>query len=148
MIRARTGAHRIEFRLNAACTRPRAELVLDDALSVRLACLAAFSTARPTLSVRLRPTPYQSDRMALLLAILDVLAEHGAQRVETRQIAAEVVFPGAQIHDRAIEWKSSSLRRQTQRLIAAAKSMRDGGFRHLLHGQVATITAFGGSGSP
>jgi repressor of nif and glnA expression len=86
--------------------------------------------------------------MALLLAILDVLAEHGGQCVNTRHIAAELVFPGAQIPDRAIEWKSSSLRRQTQRLIAAAKSMRDGGYRHLLHGQVAAVTALGGSGPP
>lgn len=137
MTRGARGAHRIEFKISPASVGPKVEFLLDDALTVRLACLEAFSSGKPSPSGRLQPTPYQSGRLALLLAVLDRL-EHGDNTFAgTRIIASELIFPGAELPSRAIEWKSSSFRRQTQRVVAAAKSMREHGYRHLLHGQIS-----------
>jgi Uncharacterized conserved protein (DUF2285) len=130
------GAHRVELAIESAGTAPKVELPLDAALDVRLACLHSYVAGKYVMSVRLRPTAYQAGRLALMLAILDRLDSGDNPAVDARVIAAELVFPGAALPRRAIEWKSSSLRRQTLRLVAAAKSMRDQGFRRLLHGQV------------
>jgi Uncharacterized conserved protein (DUF2285) len=136
VMRNAVGAHRIELAIDATASGPTVELPLDAALCVRLACLQAYASGISALPVRLRPTAYQTGRLALMLAILERLDDCDNPAINTRDIAAELVFPGAELPHRAIEWKSSSLRRQTLRLVAAAKSMRDHGFRHLLHGQI------------
>lgn len=134
------GAHRIEFAINTTGIGPRVELPLDAALCVRIACLQAYASGKSALSTRLRPTAYQVGRLALMLAILDRLDMSDDRLIHARAIAAELVFPGAELPRRAIEWKSSGLRRQTHRIIAAAKSMRDHRFRRLLHGQISVAT--------
>ena len=108
----------------------------DRSMSVRLAALSAFhehqrsrqaSAARATLT----PSPYLRHRLVLLLAILDRLDPNSGESATVRQIARDLTFRGHD-HDRAIEWKSSSGRRQTQRLIAEAHRMVATGYRDLL----------------
>lgn len=136
VMRNAVGAHRIELAIDTNGRGPKVELPLDAALCVRLACLQAYASGTSVLPVRLRPTAYQTGRLALMLAILDRLDDDDNPTINARAIAGELVFPGAELPYRAIEWKSSSLRRQTQRLVAAAKSMRDHGYSGLLHGQI------------
>jgi hypothetical protein len=108
----------------------------DRSMSVRLAALSAFhehqrsrqaSAARATLT----PSPYLRHRLVLLLAILDRVDPHSGEPATVRQIARDLTFRGHD-YDRAIEWKSSSGRRQTQRLIAEARRMVATGYRDLL----------------
>lgn len=108
----------------------------DCSISVRLAALSAFhgpqrsrqaTAARATLT----PSPYLRHRLVLLLAILDRLDPNSGEPATVRQIARDLTFRGHD-YDRAIEWKSSSGRRQTQRLIAEAHRMVTTGYRDLL----------------
>lgn len=137
VLRNAVGAHRIELGNDPTAGEPKFELPLDAALRVRLACLQAYALGTATSAQGLRPTAYQAGRLALMLAILDKLDHADGPLADTRVIAAELVFPGAELPRRAIEWKSSGLRRQTQRIIAAAKWMRDCGFRQLLQGRIS-----------
>lgn len=134
--RCAVGAHRLELGIDTAENGPRVELPLDASLGVRLACLEAYASGTSSWSTRLRPTTYQVGRLALMLAILDRLDDCDNPLVQTRIIAAELVFPGAELPRRAIEWKSSGYRRQTQRILATAKSMCDRGYRSLLCGHM------------
>jgi hypothetical protein len=140
VVRRDVGAHRIELGTDLTVGAPRAQLPLDAFLGLRLACLQAYASGRSEWSARLRPTAYQSGRLALMLAILDWRDDAENASGATRAIAAELVFPGAKLPRRAIEWKSSSFRRQTQRIVAAAQSMCSHGFRRLLHGQTSIAT--------
>ena len=110
----------------------------DTLLAVRLAALAGFHLApqcRQAIAARkmLKPTAYQRQRLAKLLAILDKLQESELAPATVRDIARDVVFPGLRT-GRAIDWKSSSHRRQAQRLIAEARRMAITGYRTLLRG--------------
>lgn len=135
VIRGTHGAHRVALAVNDERERPSIALRLDASLLLRLACLEALASGKPALPPRLRPTPYQAGRLGLMLAILDRLEDEGNGPASLRAIAAELVFPGADLPTRAVEWKSSSLKRQTQRLVAIARSLRDGGYRNLLQGR-------------
>lgn len=134
--RGAMGVCRFEFSSKAGQEQPKVDLPLDDQVGLRLACLAAFSHRNVLVRVRLRPTSYQVARLAQMLAILDRFRDDHGQPVRVRTIAAEIVFPGSVMPSRAIEWKSSIYRRQTQRLIAAAQAMRADGYRHLLLGRM------------
>lgn len=134
VMRNEAAVFRFEFSNKAHWNHSKVDLPLDDQIGLRLACLAAFSGRKPSLRARLRPTSYQAVRLALMLAILDRLEDVDGHPVRIRAIASELVFPGSPLPSRAIEWKSSTYRRQTQRLIAAAKAMRAGGYRQLLLG--------------
>lgn len=136
VLRGTFGAHRIELAVNARSATPSVALRLDASLLPRLGCLEALVSGKPDVPLRLRPTPYQASRLGLMLAVLDRLGEKTKGTASLRAIATEFAFPGAALAGRAIEWKSSSIRRQTQRLIASAMWLRDGGYRHLLHGLV------------
>jgi hypothetical protein len=107
----------------------------DHSIPIRLAALGAFHDLRSRQTVgspaALKPTAYQRRRLALLLAILDRLE----QSATVRQIAHELVLPGLG-YERAIEWKTSSHRRQAQRLIAEARRMMAIGYRDLLRGSM------------
>ena len=112
----------------------------DRSMSVRLAALSAFHEhprSRQAIAARaaLTPSPYLRHRLVLLLAILDRLDPPSGEPATVRQIARDLTFPG-QDYDRAIEWKSSSDRRQTQRLVAEARRMTTTGYRDLLTGSM------------
>ena len=107
----------------------------DQSVPIRLAALDAFhccvaGSAVPTKRYPLRPTTYQSQRLRLLLTILDTLGR-AHEGVTLREIAETLVYRGLSAQ-RAIDWKSSSQRRQTQRLIAEARRMASHGYLGLL----------------
>jgi len=136
VLRGSCGAHRIELAVNACHRAPSTTLALDASLMIRLGCLEALASGKPDVPLRLRPTLGQAARLGLMLAVLDRLGNEANGTANLRAIAAELTFPGADLPARAIEWKSSSIRRQTQRLVAAAKGLRDGGYRQILRGRM------------
>ena len=136
LVLADSGArHRL---LVMASARPGGDNYLipqDQSVPIRLAALDAFhrcvaGSAVPTKRYPLRPTTYQSRRLHLLLAILDNLAR-APEGVTLREIAGTLVYRGLSAQ-RAIDWKSSSQRRQTQRLVAEARRMASHGYLDLL----------------
>ena len=105
-------------------------------LKTRLNALQAFrhsaslsTTASP---VKKRPKTYQRYRLQLLLEVLDHLIG-SAGRPATLRDLAEKIGNGADIKLRAIDWKTSSQRRQTQRLVSEARRMCSHGYRDLLY---------------
>lgn len=108
----------------------------DGLLSVRLAALTAFAAdprSPDTSAARavLTPSHYQRRRLALLLAILDRQQAGSGEPATIRHVAQDLIYPGL-VSGRAIDWKSSSHRRQAQRLLAAARRMMASGYRDLL----------------
>lgn len=129
--------HRILFL--HPCSAGRGYLVPQDRwVRSRLAAIDAFDRSyRQSNSARsndlLSPSPHQRRRLTLLLNILDVMHRSDSGIATTREITKRVVYPNADL-GRAIEWKSSSYRRQTQRLIKEARFLVEGGYRWLLKG--------------
>ena len=73
-----------------------------------------------------------------MLAALDALSSLRSETRTVREVAAH--FDRAAVEGmRAIEWKSSSLRRQTQRLLQESVAMMMGGYRNLLIGKGANV---------
>jgi hypothetical protein len=111
----------------------------DECLEVRISALRAL--CQPTAAVRkhsqsfkyIYPSPYQRQRLTLLLRVLDQMGADSGRRVTMREIAEKIVYPRS-ILPRAIEWKTCSERRQTQRLVAEARNMTASGYRNLLKG--------------
>lgn len=81
-----------------------------------------------------RPTLFQRRRLNLLLDILDRLQAAPVQAT-SHEIAQTLIYPGMTI-GRGMEWKSSTERRRTQRLIGEAVALMRGGYRALLRGAV------------
>lgn len=81
------------------------------------------------------PTAYQRHRLELMLKMLDHLAETHQTDRAARSIAQHVIYPRHKL-GRAIEWKSSSERRQTQRLLNTARFLAQEGYRELLKGRI------------
>lgn len=134
VLRGTFGAHRVELAVRPRSATASIALGLDASLLPRLGCLEALVSGKPDMPLQLRPTPYQASRLGLMLAVLDRLEEETNGPANIRAIATELAFPGVDLPARAIEWKSSSIRRQTQRLLVTARWLRDGGYRHLLQG--------------
>ena len=86
----------------------------------------------PALNTEALPTSYQAQRLALLLAILDLRS--GPLTVSSHEVARRLVYPRLAIA-RGATWKSSSERRRTQRLIREADALMAGGYRALLSGR-------------
>jgi hypothetical protein len=114
----------------------------DGSLPVRLAALGAFHDrgSRPAVGSRtaLRPTAYQRHRLSLLLAILDRMQQPSSEPPTVRHIVRDLMCSSLE-HERAIEWKTSSHRRQAQRLIAEARRMMTTGYRDLLRGSMRPV---------
>ena len=76
-----------------------------------------------------RPTAFQRSRLFLLINLLDAENE-GASR---REMASTLLYRNSVPMGRA-EWKGSSQRRRTHRMIGEAKQMMSRGYRDLLLG--------------
>lgn len=111
----------------------------DACVGLRLAAtarlLAHLGFGVPLNDDLLRPTRFQQRRLTLLLALLDRLGTDGAPSATVRTIASELVYRNLNDESAAV-WKGSSQRRQTQRLIAEAKALMNGGYRTLLLGKL------------
>ena len=110
-------------------------LPLDDDFDLRLgAAQRLFRRMRSEpagpLPARLRVTPFQRLRLALLLNVFDRLLS-GATK---REIARDVVYPALETST-AAAWKASAERRRTQRLCDEAKAMVAAGYCRLLRGR-------------
>ncbi|AXB76602.1 DUF2285 domain-containing protein [Novosphingobium sp. P6W] len=78
-----------------------------------------------------RATAFQQRRLNLLLDIVDALGPQSQPPPSTYEIAARFVYPRMTI-GRGAEWKSSSERRRTQRLIKEALELVEMGYLRLL----------------
>lgn len=112
----------------------------DRWVQIRLDAIEEFDAAcrqprHATSDFALRPSVYQQRRLMLLLNILDATHASDGTFATIRQIAEKVVYRNTDL-GRAIEWKTSSHRRQTQRLINEARFLVEGGYRLLLSGRV------------
>ena len=105
----------------------------DPWVEVRISAIRDFNKAlEGAESLRSkRPTNYQRRRLELLLAILDSQFLPDGRRRTLRQLAQKIIYPGSDL-GRAIEWKSSSQRRHTQRLVSEAHHLMREGYRALL----------------
>ena len=112
----------------------------DPWVRMRLDAIKAFDErTRPrrhaTPNDTLKPSYYLKCRLTVLLKILDAMQLPGGRIATTREIAKKTVYPNSTF-GRAAEWKTSSQRRQTQRLITEARALVDGGYRFLLKGKM------------
>lgn len=144
VIAAPSGRHRLLVRAQSAGARSGYFVAADAHLEMRLAAIARYHEPKGRSSCvvgrqPLRPTDYQQHRLVLFLRILDRLVDPEKPHPALRNIAMDVVYPKSQF-GRAIEWKSSSERRRTQRLVNEAKHLMRTGYRELLKGRA------GGSG--
>lgn len=80
-----------------------------------------------------RPSPFQRRRLSLLLDLLDGVLSRDGDHPSSHELARTIVYPGMTI-GRGAEWKSSTERRRTQRLIEEAVALMNGGYRALLRG--------------
>jgi hypothetical protein len=128
------GRHRIWLRAPASAGSLACMIPWDEAFSQRLGAVRRLERHLAGASATVpdggrRPTAFQQRRLGLLLDIVDAL---GSQpQPYTYDIAARFVYPRMTI-GRGAEWKSSSERRRTQRLISEALELVDTGYLRLL----------------
>lgn len=133
----RNGLHRVTVVSPDHANGHHVAIVPDDCLAIRLAALEQFvGNGSPAAIGCLQPTAAQRHRLTLMLQVLDRLNATELPKPTLRDIAEAVLYPR---HDlgRAIEWKCSSERRQTQRLVNSARYLMQGGYRQLLKGRLA-----------
>lgn len=130
--------HRLLVR-QAVGRTPTYRISADDHVNARLGAVIALhgspqNSSGTRILHQLTPSAYQRHRFGMLLRILDYLADSGAAGPTVREIASEVVYNRAN-PSRATEWKTSSERRHTQRLVREARVMMQGGYVKLLQGR-------------
>lgn len=145
------GRHRLLIRACSVRTDARYVVKADTDLEMRLGAIAALHDRTSCKSgimnnSGIKPSLYQTHRLVLLLKILDRLSETEAGRPTIRTIAADIVYPRSSF-GRTIEWKSSSERRQTQRLVSEAVLLMKSGYRNLLKGRAARLKSRDGQAS-
>lgn len=133
------GIHRIWIRTPPIMERTAIMILPDEWASLRIASADRFvhcliHTAGSAKAGWFCPTHAQQSRLSLLLAILDTLTD-AHPTPSSRRIAERMVYRNTAFAN-AAEWKASSQRRQTQRLIKLAIAIRDGGYRQLLTGRI------------
>lgn len=119
---------------------PRYLVPSDNCLEIRLAAISSFhvpqtKTGQFPTARGLLPTHYQRHRLDKMLQLLD-LAESSSNPLPTMRELAERLGLGESSQYRAVEWKSSSVRRRVQRLLLEARYFADSGYRQLLVGRL------------
>lgn len=133
----RNGMHRLTIIEPDHLGGHHVALVPDDSWLTRLAALELFARRDSAMTnARLHPTPAQRRRLTLMLQALDLLNAALRPKPTLRHIAETVLYPRHEL-GRAIEWKGSSQRRQTQRLVNSARHLMQDGYRELLKGRIA-----------
>jgi len=126
--------HRIWLRCDPACVPLSALIAFDAMTETRLQTvsdLERWLRGRASASTVSRPTSYQSQRLDLLLSILDL---RGERDVTNHEVACRHIYPRLDL-GRGAAWKASPERRRTQRLIREAEALAAGGYRALLAGR-------------
>ena len=126
--------HRIWLRDDAAVGSLAALIPCDAMTDTRLQAasdLERWLRGIASPSKAARPTPYQSQRLDLLLSILDLRSERDTTNHE---VARRLIYPRLDV-GRGAAWKASPERRRTQRLIREAEALVAGGYRTLLAGR-------------
>uniref|UniRef100_UPI00313CC646 DNA -binding domain-containing protein n=1 Tax=Sphingomonas sp. OTU376 TaxID=3043863 RepID=UPI00313CC646 len=131
------GLHRLWMRAAEDIGPLAYVLIRDDHVDLRHAAvrrldrrLAGAPPAR--LPPGFRPTTFQRQRLSLLLDLLDAVLAPAAAYT-SYELARKIVYSGLSV-GRGAEWKSSSQRRRTQRLVEEAMTLMNGGYRTLLCG--------------
>ena len=126
--------HRIWLRCDPA-GGPLATLIPCDAMTeMRLQAVSDLERWLRGISAASAvswPTSYQSQRLDLLLSILDL---RGERDVTSHEVARRLIYPRLDV-GRGAAWKASPERRRTQRLIREAEALAAGGYRALLTGR-------------
>lgn len=136
------GRHRLAVSALSDTAKLTCVVVPDQWLLLRMAAITAYrapprgKTAGAQRSA-LHPSGYQRHRLASLVRIADCLARSGPGAASLKEIAAKAIYPWLET-GRSIDWKSSSERRQTQRLVSMARYMVEKGYRELLRGTSPT----------
>lgn len=116
-----------------------AAILPDDCWSMRMAAALQFFGKGPSLPIDcLRPTAIQRHRLIQMLQVLDCLDAPERLKPSLRQIAETILYPRQDL-GRAAEWKCSSQRRQTQRLVTGARRFMQGGYCELLKGRISPV---------
>ena len=130
------GLHRLWLRPGPADRSLAYMVIRDDAIALRQAMVRRFE--RRTAGGRadrsppgICPTSFQRQRLSMLLDILDAAGARFRVSSATHEIARSHVYAHMQV-GQGSEWKSSSQRRRTQRLIDEARALMEGGYRRLL----------------
>lgn len=132
-----TGLQRLWFPEPDKYSGFACKVLISSDLGTRIEALGSFHASlshalRAERAGLLQPTRFQRYRLSLMLDVLDHLAVADASS-PVRSVATHVAFPRTRFAS-AAEWKGSSERRQTQRLIDQARSLAAGGYRDLLIG--------------
>ncbi len=126
--------HRIWLRCDPAGSSVAALIPCDAMTETRLLAVADLERwlrGSASASAVPGPTSYQSQRLDLLLSILDL---RGERDVTSHEVARRLIYPRLNV-GRGAAWKSSAERRRTQRLIREAEALAAGGYRALLAGR-------------
>lgn len=132
------GPHRLWMR-DTLPGQPLAYVIARDAsFDLRLAAVRRLDRrlagAPPAKLPRgFTPTDFQRYRLSLLLDIIDMMKDREHPEVATYDIARTLLYVDMGV-GRGTDWKNSSERRRTQRLIEEAFALRDGGYQALLRG--------------
>lgn len=137
------GRHRL--LISAPCFEESGYFIpYDRWVQTRLDAIQAFdrsfcSTRRANSGGKYYPSLNQRYRLSLMLRILDAIDDPSSGIETMREIAQNIIYHHTDL-GRAIEWKSSSHRRHTQRLVNEAHHLMNGGYRLLLKGQAPRKT--------
>lgn len=126
--------HRIWLRCDPTHGPLAALIPCDGMAETRLQAVADLERSlrgSASVSAVSRPTSYQSQRLDLLLSILDL---RGERDVTSHEVARRLIYPRLDV-GRSAAWKASPERRRTQRLIREAEALAAGGYRALLAGR-------------
>lgn len=132
-LRSRHGTLRIAIPRDTGETSLTAMIPIDCHLAQRYRALARLQAhvdgvVYPANVGTDTPTSYQCYRLNLLLQIIDLMAVPGTT---ARDVAMQAIYSEQNL-GRAAEWKGSSERRHTFRLIREAREMMTTGYRALL----------------
>lgn len=125
------GRYRLQCLEGSQGQYPGFIIATDSQLRGRAIACQAFCDPCSTLHMQLKVSRFRRHRWSMLLSILDCLDEAPAGPPNLREIAARVIYPNSSFGS-ATEWKTSSHRRNTQRLVREAHAMVAGGYRKLL----------------
>ena len=128
--------HRVCLRIGLSIMDRGFDILADRCAPQRMAAamrLHCLQTGLPNLPgvCRFLPTAFERRRLMMLLRILDMLQLSKTDRPTSRQIASQEIYRNTDLGT-AAEWKSSSRRRHTLRLVQEARRMAESGYRSLL----------------